>query len=255
MLDFFGQIFSSDGFMPHGHCYLWMPSLLWLHVISDALTAISYTSIPITLLYFVRRRKDIPFDWMILAFGVFIIACGGTHAMAVVTVWTPLYWISGIIKAITAIASVATAIALVRLTPHLIDLPTPEALERMNGELREAQSVLEARVGERTAELIQQNEKLASEIVERKRAEDALVRSQAKVRRLSDAGLIGIITISGEGKILEANDTFLKMLGYTAEEVLAGEVSMGSLSSEKVRTYELLEQTKAGAVAGGGGVP
>ncbi len=255
MLDFFGQIFSSDGFMPHGHCYLWMPSLLWLHVISDALTGISYMSIPITLLYFVRRRKDLPFDWMILAFGVFIIACGGTHLMAVVTVWTPLYWISGIIKAITAIASVATAIALVRLTPHLIHLPTPEGLERMNGELREAQSVLEARVGERTAELTQQNEKLASEIVERKRAEAAVVKSQAKVRRLSDAGLIGIITVSGKGKILEANDAFLKMLGYTADEVHAGEVTMSSLLPEKEGRSELLERTKAGAVAGGGGAP
>lgn len=255
MLDFLGQIFSSDDFMPHGHCYLWLPSLLWLHVISDALTAIAYTSIPITLLYFVRRRKDIPFDWMILAFGVFIIACGGTHLMAVITVWTPLYWIAGIIKAITAIASVVTAIALVRLAPHLIELPTPEALGRMNQELREAQSVLEARVGERTAELTQQNERLAREVVERKRAEDALVKSQAKVRRLSDAGLIGIITVSGEGTILDANATFLKMLGYSADDVHTGKVSMSALAPRSSGPLDLMVQTKAGAVAGGGGAP
>jgi hypothetical protein len=65
--------FSSEGFMPHGHCFLWIPSILWTSVISDALIALSYLSIPISLIYFIRKRRDMPFDWMFIAFGVFIL--------------------------------------------------------------------------------------------------------------------------------------------------------------------------------------
>src|ERR1700759_4716130 len=89
--------FSSSGFMPHGHCYLWTPSLVWLHVLSDALIFLAYVTIPATLVYFVRRRKDLPFDWMFLCFGVFIVSCGMTHLMEVWTVWNPDYWLAGAI--------------------------------------------------------------------------------------------------------------------------------------------------------------
>ena len=69
-------LFSSGPFMPHGYCYMWVPGLVWLHVISDSLIALAYLSIPFTLAHFVRRRTDLPFNWMFLAFGIFILACG-----------------------------------------------------------------------------------------------------------------------------------------------------------------------------------
>ena len=94
--------FSIEGFMPHGMCYLWKPDLLALHVVSDSLITLAYFSIPFTLLYFVRRRRDLEFNWMFVCFAVFIVACGATHLMEIVTVWRPEYWVSGTIKAITA---------------------------------------------------------------------------------------------------------------------------------------------------------
>ena len=45
-------LFTSDGFMPHGHCYLWNTRLVLLHVISDCLIGLAYFSIPITLVSF-----------------------------------------------------------------------------------------------------------------------------------------------------------------------------------------------------------
>jgi hypothetical protein len=124
------DLFSSGGYMPHGHCYLWNPELVWLHVVSDALTALAYTSIPFTLLHFARKRRDIPFNWMFLCFGVFIVACGATHYMEIWTLWTPTYWLSGVIKAVTAAASVPTAVLLIRLVPEaaaVTALMTPES--------------------------------------------------------------------------------------------------------------------------------
>ena len=113
------HLMMSGGFLPHGYCYLWTPGLVELHVVSDALIAISYLTIPVTLVYFIRKRRDIPFSWMFLCFGVFIVACGTTHLMEIWTIWFPAYWLSGAVKAFTACVSAATAILLIRVTPMI----------------------------------------------------------------------------------------------------------------------------------------
>lgn len=109
MLEFFKNLFLTRQFIPHGHCYLWKPGLVWLHVASDLLMALAYYSIPLMLVYFVWKRRDLPFDWMFLMFGTFIVACGTTHLMEIWTLWHPTYWLSGFIKVIAAFASVSRA--------------------------------------------------------------------------------------------------------------------------------------------------
>ena len=121
--DLLTNLLSSGGFIPHGHCYLWKPELVWLHVASDALIGLAYVSISATLAYLVyKTRDDIPFHWVFLAFGLFIIACGSTHFIEIWTLWTPIYWLSGSIKLITAVASITTAMALPPLVPQVLAL-------------------------------------------------------------------------------------------------------------------------------------
>lgn len=122
--------------MPHGQCYMWNSGVIWLNVISDGLITLAYYSIPLTLIYFVRRRKDLAFDWIYLCFAIFIVACGTTHLMEIVNVWYPNYWLAGTVKAITAVVSVITAVLLVGLVPKALALPSPEQLRRTNGELQ-----------------------------------------------------------------------------------------------------------------------
>jgi PAS domain S-box-containing protein len=136
--------FSTTGFMPHGHCFLWNPALVSLHVVSDALIALAYTSIPFTLAWFIRKRSDLPFNWIFVSFGIFIISCGATHAMEIWTLWHPDYWAAGVLKAITAVASVATAIALVRILPTALAMPTAHALAEAAVERMRAQSIADA---------------------------------------------------------------------------------------------------------------
>ncbi|MBC3364864.1 HAMP domain-containing sensor histidine kinase [Pseudomonas sp. SWRI154] len=135
-------LLTDKRFMPHGHCYLWRPDLLWTNVIADSLITLSYVSIPFTLIYFINKRKDVPFDWMLTAFGVFILACGTSHVMEILTIWQPYYWLSALVKVITAIASVITAILLIRLVPAALKIPSPRQLAKVNDELREAQAEL-----------------------------------------------------------------------------------------------------------------
>jgi PAS domain S-box-containing protein len=134
------RLFSSRDFLPHGHCYLWQPGVVWLHVISDSLIAAAYLTIPVTLGYFVKRRRDLPFAWIFWAFGVFIISCGTTHAMEVFTLWKPVYWLSGSIKVVTATASITTAVLLVPLVPRALALPSPSELRRAHEELRQTEA-------------------------------------------------------------------------------------------------------------------
>jgi len=110
----------SSRFLPHAYCYLYDKKLIALHVGSDAVIWLSYVAIALTLAYLVRRtRQEIPYSWMFLAFGTFIIACGFTHFMEMVVLWKPLYWLAGDVKLVTALASVVTAIALPPLVPQI----------------------------------------------------------------------------------------------------------------------------------------
>jgi len=230
--------FSTSQFIPHGHCYLWKPGLVGLHIASDALIALAYYSIPVMLVYLVQKRRDVPFHWMFLLFGAFIIACGTTHVMEIWTLWHPVYWLSGFIKIITAIISLYTASELVPLLPKILALPSPaqlkaanlalekEITERQQAEehIRALNAELEQRVNERTAALKHSNQDLASEIAERKRAEKELRLSEAKFRRLVESNIVGVMIADHSGNIKEANDALLQMTGYTRDDLVAGKL-------------------------------
>jgi len=117
-------------FMPHGMCYLWNPGVLALHIASDAVIALAYFSIPALLVHFVRKRPDIPFGRIFWMFGLFIVACGSTHVLGIWTIWHPAYWLSGVVKAITAAASIATALMLVPLIPKALQYKSPGEVEQ-----------------------------------------------------------------------------------------------------------------------------
>ncbi|WP_262965823.1 hypothetical protein [Methylobacter psychrophilus] len=123
------DLFSIKDFIPHGYCLSWSPVLLWLHVSSDLLIALAYYSIPLALVYFIRKRKDLPYPWMFILFAGFILACGTTHLFSAITIWIPLYWLDGWIKALTAFISVAAAVLMFWATPRLLSLPSTAQLK------------------------------------------------------------------------------------------------------------------------------
>ena len=127
----------STQYLPHGHCYLWQTPLVWLHIASDLLIALAYFSIPIILFHFVRQQQDSPFGKIIVLFSLFIFSCGITHIMSIWTLWHPNYWLSGAIKAVTALISCYTAVELIGFIPLALSRPNPQALEKANRDLAE----------------------------------------------------------------------------------------------------------------------
>ena len=220
------NFFYSGPFMPHGGCYLWTQSLIALHVISDAAIVLSYYSIPFTLLYFVRRRKDLKFHAMFVCFAAFVLACGTTHLMEIWNIWHANYWLSGGIKALTALVSVPTAAWLIKLVPHALALPSADALQKARDEL-------EIRVRDRTAELERTTQNLQAEIIERKRAEEIWQRSEQNYREIFNATNEAIfLHETASGRILNVNDAMLRLYGYEAkEDVLA--VNIRDLSGDE----------------------
>ncbi len=126
---------AAAAFMPHGMCFLWNPRLLALNVVSDSATAIAYFSLPAMLMYYVRKRRSVPFGWLLLMFALFIVACGTTHVLSVWTIWHPDYWLDGGAKAATAVVSVATAAAVFPALPKLLAMRFPAELDALNAQL------------------------------------------------------------------------------------------------------------------------
>jgi len=133
------SFFSHENFMPHGMCYLWQADILWTSVISDVLTALAYFSITTAVVIFVKNRKDLPYPWFFLLAGsVIFLACGTSHLISAIVIWEPIYGISSIVKAITALTSVATGIAIWFVLPFFLSLPSPTMLENKNQALKDS---------------------------------------------------------------------------------------------------------------------
>lgn len=189
------EIFDSGDFIPHGHCYLWKPELVGINVISDILIAVAYYSITITLIYFVRKRKDLPYPWIFLLFGAFIVACGTTHLMEVWTLWHPTYWLSGFIKAITAVVSLYTALTLVPLVPKALALPSASELSAINRNLE-------------------------NQILERQRVEEALRQSEARYRAIVEDQTELVCRFLPDGTFTFVNQAYCRYFARSQEELL-----------------------------------
>ncbi len=151
---------------------------------------LAYLAIPAVLIYFVvRRGRDLPFPGMFLMFGAFIIGCGFTHFMEVYTFYTPLYRLSGLVKALTAVASWATVIGLVPLVPKALALRSATELEE--------------------------------EINEHQRVEEALRQSEERFRLLVEGVKdYAIFMLYPDGRIASWNAGAERINGYRAEEIL-----------------------------------
>jgi PAS domain S-box-containing protein len=253
MASFLSNLFGQNYFIPHGVCLAWDPSLMLLFVLSDAAIAIAYYSIPVALIYFIRKRHDLAFRGIFALTGAFILACGTTHVMDVVTLWYPAYWPDVAVKFFTAVISIFTAGAMWWVMPAALALPSTAQLEdanrrlqheiaereRAQAALREANAELEQRVAARTAEL-------EEEVVQRRRTEETLRVSEQRWRSMFEASAVGIALTDEDRRFVAANGAFQKMIGYTAEELATlGPVEI-TYEDDQEATREMLDDMFTG---------
>jgi PAS domain S-box-containing protein len=213
MIDSFKWLFSSENFMPHGHCFLWQPDTLWLNVGSDGLIAIAYFAIPVTIYSFTRQRKtQIRYSWVPMTFAAFILLCGATHLMEIWTVWNPVYRAAGALKLVTGLVSLATSLSLIWVLPRVMLLKTPLQLE--------------TEVHERTQDLLDANRQLRAQIAARDQAEqqlqiaeEARAQANALLQTIIESAPALIYAKDRHGRMLLANPPALKLIGKTWPEV------------------------------------
>lgn len=221
-----GDFFSSNMFMPHGMCFLWRPELVWLHVISDLVIGISYSSIPLALYLFANKRKDLEFKSVFLMFTAFILLCGATHFFAIVVLWSPHYGAQGLLKLATALVSAVTAFVLWRLMPQALAVPGPGHYQAQNEKLaaeitsrteaerklRDLNRDLEAIVEDRTRQLNQSNSELTV--------------ITTRLQTIMDDSIDGFITIDAEGRIHTYNKAAEAIFGHPTSDVLGEAIAL-----------------------------
>jgi PAS domain S-box-containing protein len=220
------QNFFSGDFMAHGYCFLWKPELVGLHAVSDFLIALAYYSIPLLLIYFVRQRQDIPFQGIFLLFSTFILSCGTGHLLELWTLWHPTYWLSGLMKAITAIVSLYTASAMISLIPKALALPSPAQLEAAN-------LALEREIGEH------------------KQTVEELRRSQQRLSLLVQQTPLAVIEWNLQGEVSQWNPAAERIFGYSQREAIghhAAELMVPQCQQEEFeQVWQELLRSKGGS--------
>jgi PAS domain S-box-containing protein len=209
-MDLIRDLFFKGNFSPHGYCIAWNPLLVWASAVADGLIATAYFSIPIALTIFLIKRRDIVFPWVFALFGTFILLCGITHVFGAITLWVPLYRLDTILKVLTAIVSVATAMALWPLIPRALALPSPASLRAVNHEL--ALEVGQRREAE--ASLRGLNIKLQAQVLERNLAEQRLTLLVEAVTNYS------ILMLDPAGNVISWNAGAERIKGYKDNEII-----------------------------------
>ena len=248
---------SSD-LLPLMYRYLGDSRLAWMHVFSDAVIGISYFVISGTLAHLIYRgRREIPFLWILVSFGLFIVAGGGTHLMDVMTVWHPYYLLSASMRVVTAIAALTTAVLLPFAVVRILSVVREATMsdDRRNAlqlalmerdaaqkELKESHDVLERTVAERSAQLTEANQLLMAEVAERKKAQTRLVHLASIVEYSHEA----IHSINMEGSITSWNRGAEQIYGYIAAEAIGKPASI-LLPPERLHEIEdTLEKVQLG---------
>lgn len=189
-------LFGAAAFVPHGYCLLWRSDLLAMHAVSDGLIALAYFSIPLAILLFLQRRKDFEYRRVAWLFIAFITLCGLTHTIGLITLWSPIYGLQGVVKVATAIASVVTALALWVFLPRIVNLPSP-------------------------AELEAKDEALDAEKLRRRRFERDARFSDTLFQEAFVKAPIGKAILSVDGVFIETNAAFCELCGYDRAELVA----------------------------------
>ncbi len=211
MAELIANFLSTDSFMPHGHCYLWKPSVLWLNVTSDFLIALSYFLISSCLFYLMRKRPDISFRKVFYLFSAFVFACGMTHLFEIWTVWFPDYAIQGLIKMLTAIVSLVTAAVLWPRLPSILSMPSHKSLNLMV-------------------------ERLQNEILDRQKIETVYRESEEKFRLLvSSVKDYAIFMLDPDGRVMTWNSGAEAIKKFTYDEVIGQHFSIFYLAESRLR--------------------
>ncbi len=162
-MEFLQHLFNTEGFPPRWLCgTAWRPFTGWFMIASDLMIFGAYLSIPLLLLYFINKKKDMVFHRIFWLFAAFIFACGVSHLLDAIMFWWPAYRLNALERFLTGLVSWITVFALIPIIPVALSLRSPKALQveiderrRAESELAKLNEDLERIISDRTRDLNQ----------------------------------------------------------------------------------------------------
>ena len=194
-MDVIASFFGRAGFLPHGYCFTWTPSLLWSMVGADGVIAAAYFSIPVALMTYSRKRGDASMHWLLALFSAFIFACGITHVLDIWTLWWPDYGLQALTKTVTAAISLVTAVALWPLIPKALKLPSTRELQTMIASLE-------------------------SEVEQRRNAEASAIDMEQNLAVTLASIDAGFLATDRAGRVTHMNEVAERVTGWRRDEAL-----------------------------------
>ncbi|MEZ6087732.1 MAG: ATP-binding protein [Pirellulaceae bacterium] len=185
MQQFFAKLFDTADFPARWYCGNWSDFHGWLHIVSDVAIWGAYFGIPISLIYFARKRSDVVLPRIVYLFAAFILACGTTHLIEAVIFWNPIYRISALAKLFTASVSWVTLLVIIRYLPIALSLPSLAAT----------------------------NQKLQDEMEQRLRKEMELRAANARHNALLEGTRSIVWTTDAEGRFSEPQPSWQRYTG------------------------------------------
>ena len=128
-------VFNPSNFKAHGLDFVNTPVLFWGFVIANLITFIAYIGIPILLVYFISKRRDMIFQPTFIFFALFIVLCGIHHLLHTITFFYPIYGIEMVNDIAMAAVSIGTFFSLFSVLKKAIKLMSPEQYKKINEEL------------------------------------------------------------------------------------------------------------------------
>jgi len=207
--EFFRKLFDSSDWPPRWHCGRWTEFHGWLYIISDLLIWSAYFTIPIVIIRYISKRKDLRFARLYFLFAAFILACGATHFLDAVAFWIPAYRLSALVRLMTGVLSWVTVFYLIKLLPAAFSLRSQQELEK------------EIEQRKKTEEKLEASEKLFSTV-------------------FFKSPVMNTITDAATGKFIEVNENFVGFCGYTKEEVVGKSSLELNLIPDKQQRAEIV---------------
>ncbi len=152
---FFSSLLDTSQFPARWYCGDWSQFHGWLYIGSDLAIWLAYFMIPMVMGYFLIQKKEaLPFKGIFTLFIAFILACGLTHLIDAAIFWWPAYKLSALIRFCTALVSLGTVVALIRIIPQVTTLKSQDEL------LKEVEhrKMAEEQLAKKVAELTEINE-------------------------------------------------------------------------------------------------
>lgn len=134
MPDLLAQWIFAAGFLPHGQRYDWGSALPWLFAGAHLAIAIACYCMPLALMHFLRRRRDVRFSKVFSVLSIFFLACGTTRLIAIWNIWHADHWLEVAVQGVAAVSAIVAAFMAWPLIPKAVHRLEHEIAGRRHAE-------------------------------------------------------------------------------------------------------------------------